>query len=58
MSTVLASAIVSFIVSFSMMKVSFHWFKRWIDDFFIKEDKFIKAQMEDLMERFKQSFLR
>ncbi|SUN47588.1 Uncharacterised protein [Streptococcus dysgalactiae subsp. dysgalactiae] len=58
MINVFISAFVSFIVSLFMLKVSIYWFKRWIDDFFEKEEKYIKSQFEDFTDHIKQSIFR
>lgn len=58
MESIFLSAFVSFVVSLFMLKVSIYWFKRWIDDFFEKEEKFIKSQFEDFANYVKRSFRR
>lgn len=55
MTNVFVSVFVSFVVSLFMLKVSIYWFKRWIDDFFEKEEKFLKSQFENFADRIKQS---
>lgn len=55
---IITSAFVSFVVSLFMLKVSIYWFKRWIDDFFEQEEKFIKSQLDDVLKGVKQLFLR
>ncbi len=45
MTNVFVSAFVFFVVSLFMLKVSIYWFKKWIDDFFEKEEKFLKLQI-------------
>lgn len=45
MTNVFVSAFVSFVVALFMLKVSIYWFKKWIDDFFEKEEKFLKSQI-------------
>ncbi|CQR24610.1 hypothetical protein BN1356_00954 [Streptococcus varani] len=58
MVNIFVSAFVSFVVSLFMLKVSIYWFKRWIDDFFEKEEKVIKSQFEDFKNHIKESLRR
>lgn len=49
MEVVFISAVISGVVSFFVMRISMLWFKRWIDDFFITQDRWIKSEMEEVL---------
>lgn len=48
---ILCSAVVSIVISFVMMKFHMRMTEKWIDEFFEKEEEYIKKNMLEMYER-------
>lgn len=47
----ITSVITSIIISFSMMKLQIKFIQKWLDDFFDKQDQWLKQHFFDLINR-------